>query len=96
MTTVDERLKALQITLPDVQPPVVDGYVASFVQFVRTGNLVHFVGMRCKKDGQPWCGKAGGSNYHARGQTSRMRHCHRIDRHAASRPRGPGQNKADR
>ena len=61
MTTVYERLKALQITFPDVQPPVVDGYVASFVPFVRTGNLVHFVGMRCKKDGKPWCGKAGGA-----------------------------------
>jgi hypothetical protein len=39
MTTVYERLKALQITLPDVQPPVVDGYVAAFVPFVRTGNV---------------------------------------------------------
>jgi hypothetical protein len=49
MTTVYERLKALQITLPDVQPPVVDGYVASFVPFVRTGNLVYLSGRVAKK-----------------------------------------------
>jgi enamine deaminase RidA (YjgF/YER057c/UK114 family) len=59
MTTVYERLKALQITLPDVQPPVVDGYVASFVPFVRTGNLVYLSGRLAKKDGKPWSGKVG-------------------------------------
>ena len=58
---VYERLKALQITLPDVQPPVVDGYVASFVPFVRTGNLVYLSGCVAKKDGKPWCGKVGGA-----------------------------------
>ena len=41
MTTVYERLKALQITLPDVPVPVVAGYDAAFVPFVRTGNLVY-------------------------------------------------------
>lgn len=59
MTTVHERLKALQITLPDVQPPVVDGYVAAFVPFVRTGNLVYLAGRLAKKDGKPWSGKVG-------------------------------------
>jgi hypothetical protein len=59
MTTVYERLKALQITLPDVQPPVVDGYVASFVPFVRTGNLVYLSGRLAKKDGKLLCGKVG-------------------------------------
>lgn len=59
MTAVYERLKALQITLPDVQPPVVDGYVATFVPFVRTGNLVYLAGRLAKKDGKPWCGKVG-------------------------------------
>jgi enamine deaminase RidA (YjgF/YER057c/UK114 family) len=57
MTTVYERMKALQITLPDVQPSVVDGYVASFVPFVRTGNLVYLSGRLAKKDGKPWSGK---------------------------------------
>ena len=40
MTSVYERLKNLQITLPGVPPPVVDGYVAAFVPFVRTGNVI--------------------------------------------------------
>lgn len=57
--TVYERLKELQITLPDVPPPVVDGYVASFVPFVRTGNLVYVSGRLAKKDGKPWSGKLG-------------------------------------
>jgi enamine deaminase RidA (YjgF/YER057c/UK114 family) len=59
MSTVYERLKALQITLPDVQPPIVDGYIAAFVPFVRTGNLIHFSGRLGKKDGELWIGKLG-------------------------------------
>jgi enamine deaminase RidA (YjgF/YER057c/UK114 family) len=58
-TTVYERLKSLQITLPDVPPPVVDGYVPAFVPFVRTGNLVFLSGRLAKKDGKPWIGKLG-------------------------------------
>jgi enamine deaminase RidA (YjgF/YER057c/UK114 family) len=58
-TTVYERLKSLQITLPDVPPPVVDGYVAAFVPFVRTGNLVYLSGRLAKKDGKLWIGKLG-------------------------------------
>jgi len=59
MTTVYERLKALQITLPDVQPPVADGYVTAFVPFVQTGNLVYLAGRLAKKDGKLWSGKVG-------------------------------------
>lgn len=59
MTTIYERLNALQITLPNVQPPVVDGYVAAFVPFVRTGNLIYLSGRLAKKDGKPWSGKVG-------------------------------------
>jgi enamine deaminase RidA (YjgF/YER057c/UK114 family) len=59
MTTVYERLKALQITLPDVPVPVVAGYDAAFVPFVRTGNLVYLSGRLAKKDGKPWSGKLG-------------------------------------
>jgi enamine deaminase RidA (YjgF/YER057c/UK114 family) len=57
MSTIYERLKALQIALPDVQPPVVDGYVAAFVPFVRTGNVVYLSGRLAKKHGKPWSGK---------------------------------------
>ena len=59
MTTVAERLSALQITLPAASPPVVDGYVPLFVPFVRTGNLVYLSGRLAKKDGKPWPGKLG-------------------------------------
>ena len=59
MSNVYESLKALQVTLPDVPPPVVDGYVAAFVPFVRTGNLVYLSGRLAKKDGRPWSGKLG-------------------------------------
>lgn len=59
MTTVNDRLKALQINLPETPPPVVDGYVASFVPFVRTGNLVYLSGRVAKKDGKPFSGKLG-------------------------------------
>jgi len=59
MTTVYERLKVLQITLSDVPVPVVAGYDAAFVPFVRTGNLVYLSGRLAKKDGKPWSGKVG-------------------------------------
>jgi len=59
MATIYERLNALQITLPDVQPPVVDGYVAAFVPFVRTGNLIYLSGRLAKKNGKLWSGKVG-------------------------------------
>lgn len=59
MSNVYESLKALQVTLPDVPPSVVDGYVAAFVPFVRTGNLVYLSGRLAKKDGQPLSGKLG-------------------------------------
>ena len=59
MPTIYDRLKTLQITLPDTPPSVVDGYVASFVPFVRTGDLIHFSGRVAKKDGKLWVGKLG-------------------------------------
>lgn len=51
---VSEKLKALNITLPKIEPPV-----AAFVPFVRTGNLVFVSGHIAKKDGKPWTGKLG-------------------------------------
>jgi enamine deaminase RidA (YjgF/YER057c/UK114 family) len=38
---------------------VVAGYVAAFVPFVRTGNLIYLSGRLAKKDGKPWSGKLG-------------------------------------
>jgi enamine deaminase RidA (YjgF/YER057c/UK114 family) len=57
--SVYERLKNLQITLPGVPPPVVDGYVAAFVPFVRTGNVIYVSGRVAKNEGKPWTGKLG-------------------------------------
>ncbi len=52
--SVYERLKARNITLPQLDPPV-----AAFVPFVRTGDLVFVSGHIAKKDGKPWTGKLG-------------------------------------
>ena len=68
MTTVQERLQALQITLPDVAPPVVAGYVPVFVPFVRTGNLLYLSGRLAKKDGELWIGKLGDKITSAQGK----------------------------
>jgi len=52
--SVYEKLKALGITLPKIEPPV-----AAFVPFVRSGSLVFVSGHIAKKDGKPWTGKLG-------------------------------------
>jgi enamine deaminase RidA (YjgF/YER057c/UK114 family) len=52
--SVYERLRALNVSLPEIKPPV-----AAFVPFVRTGNLVYLSGHIAKRDGHPWCGKLG-------------------------------------
>ena len=36
MSPIDERLKSLNIVLPDVMPPVVDGYVPAFAEIEAT------------------------------------------------------------
>jgi len=60
MSPIDERLKSLNIVLPDVMPPVVDGYVPAFAPFIRSGDQIHLSGRLGKKDGKPLCGKVGG------------------------------------
>jgi enamine deaminase RidA (YjgF/YER057c/UK114 family) len=52
--SVYQRLKALNIALPDVAPPA-----AAFVPVVRAGNLLFVSGHIAKKDGKPWVGKLG-------------------------------------
>ena len=41
MSPIDERLKSLNIVLPDVVPPVVDGCVPPFARFARSGYQIH-------------------------------------------------------
>jgi enamine deaminase RidA (YjgF/YER057c/UK114 family) len=57
--TIDERLSALNIVLPDAPPAIVTGYTPMFAAYVRTGNLVYISGRLAKKDGQVWSGKLG-------------------------------------
>jgi enamine deaminase RidA (YjgF/YER057c/UK114 family) len=52
--SVYEKLKTLNIILPEVTPPV-----AAFVPFLRTGNLVYLSGHIAKQDGKPWTGQLG-------------------------------------
>jgi enamine deaminase RidA (YjgF/YER057c/UK114 family) len=52
--SIYEKLKARNITLPQVDPPV-----AAFVPSVRSGNLIFISGHIAKKDSKPWTGKLG-------------------------------------
>jgi enamine deaminase RidA (YjgF/YER057c/UK114 family) len=52
--SVYDRLKALNLSLPAVEPPV-----AAFVPAVRSGNLLFVSGHIAKKEGKPWAGKLG-------------------------------------
>ncbi len=52
MSPIDERLKSLNIVLPDVMPPVVDGYVPAFAPFIRSGDQIHLSGRLGKEGGK--------------------------------------------
>ncbi len=54
MVSVYERLDALHITLPEPTLPV-----ATFLPFLRTGNLLFSSGHIAKIDGGPWAGRLG-------------------------------------
>jgi enamine deaminase RidA (YjgF/YER057c/UK114 family) len=49
-----EKLNALNITLPELAPPV-----AAFVPFLRSGNLLFSSGHIAKISGNPWVGQLG-------------------------------------
>jgi enamine deaminase RidA (YjgF/YER057c/UK114 family) len=61
--SVYDRLEALKISLPKVEPPV-----AAFVPIVRTGNLLFVSGHIAKKEGKPWAGKLGENLVTAQGK----------------------------
>ena len=52
--TVYEKLKALNVSLPEVTQPV-----AAFVPFVRSGKLLFVSGHIARIDGKPWVGQLG-------------------------------------
>jgi len=61
--TIADRLNALGITLPAVATPA-----ASYLPFMRTGNLVFLSGHIAKKDGAVWVGQLGKTMGTAEGQ----------------------------
>ena len=54
IVSVDERLRQLGISLPQVDPPV-----AAYVPFVRCGRLIFLAGHIAKRNGAPWTGQLG-------------------------------------
>ena len=52
--SIEAKLKELNITLPPAGAPN-----ASYVRYVRTGNLVFLSGHIARRDGTPWVGKLG-------------------------------------
>ena len=52
--SVYDKLKALNITLPEVAIPA-----AAYLPYMQTGNLVFLSGHVAKQDGKPWVGKLG-------------------------------------
>jgi enamine deaminase RidA (YjgF/YER057c/UK114 family) len=54
--SIYEKLDALNITLPELTPPV-----AAFVPFLRTGNLLFLSGHIAKNGAKPWVGQLGGN-----------------------------------
>ncbi|MBC7701113.1 RidA family protein [Aquabacterium sp.] len=61
--SIQDRLIALGITLPPVAVPA-----ASYLPFMRTGNLVFLSGHIAKKDGHVWVGQLGKTMSTAEGQ----------------------------
>jgi enamine deaminase RidA (YjgF/YER057c/UK114 family) len=59
------RLADLGVTLPPLAVPA-----ASYVPFVRTGNLVFVSGHIAKRDGKPWVGQLGKTMETAEGQAA--------------------------
>lgn len=52
--SVQDRLRALGLTLPPVAVPA-----AAYVPFVRSGSLVFLSGHIARKEGKPWVGQLG-------------------------------------
>src|SRR5215204_3820501 len=52
--SIYEKLESLNITLPEVTPPV-----GAFLPFLRSGNFVFLSGHIAKRDGKPWIGRLG-------------------------------------
>jgi enamine deaminase RidA (YjgF/YER057c/UK114 family) len=60
MPSAEEKLRSMGVTLPDVLPPVVAGYVPAFAPYVRTGSHIHISGRLAKRGQEILIGKIGG------------------------------------
>ena len=65
MTTIADRLKSMNITLPPLAVPA-----AAYVPFVQTGKLVFLSGHTAKQNGKPWVGQLGLTMTTAEGQVA--------------------------
>jgi enamine deaminase RidA (YjgF/YER057c/UK114 family) len=65
IVSIYERLEALNITLPEVAPPV-----AAFLPFLRSGNLIFLSGHIAKSNGKPWVGQLGANLTTAQGNAA--------------------------
>jgi enamine deaminase RidA (YjgF/YER057c/UK114 family) len=63
--SIYEKLDALNITLPELIPPV-----AAFVPFLHTGNLLFLSGHIAKNGDRPWVGQLGGNLTTEQGKTA--------------------------
>jgi enamine deaminase RidA (YjgF/YER057c/UK114 family) len=59
MSDIEQRLRSAGIVLPDVIPPVVEGYTPSFAPFARSGSQVHISGRLAKRGNDILEGKVG-------------------------------------
>jgi len=59
MPEAELRLASLGISLPEVMPPVVEGYVPAFVPYVVSGDHIHISGRLAKQSGVVLVGKLG-------------------------------------
>jgi enamine deaminase RidA (YjgF/YER057c/UK114 family) len=66
--SVYDKLRALEITLPEPTPPV-----GAFVPSVRSGNLAFVSGHIAKMNGKPWVGQLGASLTTAEGKAAARR-----------------------
>jgi enamine deaminase RidA (YjgF/YER057c/UK114 family) len=59
MPEIERRLASLGIVLPEIMPPVVEGYVPAFVPYVVSGEQIYISGRLAKQSGVLLVGKLG-------------------------------------
>ena len=73
MTNPEERLQSMGIALPDVLPPVAQGYAPAFAPFIRTGSHIYISGRLAKKGQEILSGKMAQTSLLSRAKRRRAR-----------------------